>query len=162
MPQNKHLIMEKRQTSFSLMLSASAQYVPGTPIMSRLLRKQNDNEVCHYNDVIMTTMASQITSLTRLLTQSFIQTQIKENIKAPRHWPLCGEFTGTSEFPALKAGNAENVSIWWHHHDGPLHWSIISCTGSATGSYVSNPHLVSPMVENSVAQINSWLPELFD
>ena len=20
--------------------------------------------------------------------------QIKENIKAPRHWPLCGEFTG--------------------------------------------------------------------
>ena len=23
-----------------------------------------------------------------------IQTQIKENIKAPRHWPLCGEFTG--------------------------------------------------------------------
>ena len=31
----------------------------------------------------------------RLFTQSFIQTQIKENIKAPRHWPLCGEFTGT-------------------------------------------------------------------
>ena len=30
----------------------------------------------------------------RLFTQSFIQTQIKENIKAPRHWPLCGEFTG--------------------------------------------------------------------
>ena len=23
-----------------------------------------------------------------------IRTQIKENIKAPRHWPLCGEFTG--------------------------------------------------------------------
>ena len=23
-----------------------------------------------------------------------IQTQMKENIKAPRHWPLCGEFTG--------------------------------------------------------------------
>ena len=30
----------------------------------------------------------------RLFTQSFIQTQIKEYIKAPRHWPLCGEFTG--------------------------------------------------------------------
>ena len=25
---------------------------------------------------------------------SFIQAQIKENIKAPRYWPLCGEFTG--------------------------------------------------------------------
>ena len=30
----------------------------------------------------------------RLFTQPFIQAQIKENIKAPRHWPLWGEFTG--------------------------------------------------------------------
>ena len=29
-----------------------------------------------------------------LFTQLFIQVHIKENIKAPRHWPLCGEFTG--------------------------------------------------------------------
>ena len=43
--------------------------------------------------------------------------QIKENIKAPRHWPLCGEFTGTGEFPAQRASYAENVSIWWRHHD---------------------------------------------
>ena len=33
--------------------------------------------------------------------------QIKENIKAPRHWPLCGEFTGTGEFPAQRASNAK-------------------------------------------------------
>ena len=26
----------------------------------------------------------------RLFAQTFIQAQIKENIKAPRHWPLCG------------------------------------------------------------------------
>ena len=52
----------------------------------------------------------------RLFTQTFIQTQIKENIKAPRHWHLCGEFTGTGEFPAQRASNAENVSIWWRHH----------------------------------------------
>ena len=38
-------------------------------------------------------------------------------IKAPRHWPLCGEFTGTGEFPAQRASYAENVSIWWRHHD---------------------------------------------
>ena len=42
---------------------------------------------------------------------------MKENIKAPRHWPLCGEFTGTGEFPAQRASNAENVSIWWRHHE---------------------------------------------
>ena len=28
------------------------------------------------------------------LTQPFSQAQIQENTKAPRHWPLCGEFTG--------------------------------------------------------------------
>ena len=31
--------------------------------------------------------------------QPFIQMQIKENIKAPRHWPLCGEFTGNRRIP---------------------------------------------------------------
>ena len=34
-----------------------------------------------------------------LLTQPFIQAQIKENIKAPRHWPLCGEFTSGRWIP---------------------------------------------------------------
>ena len=29
-----------------------------------------------------------------LLTQPFIRVQIQENIKALRHWPLCGEFNG--------------------------------------------------------------------
>ena len=48
-----------------------------------------------------------------LFTQSFIQAQIKENIKAPRHWPLCGGFIGTGEFPAERASNTENISIWW-------------------------------------------------
>ena len=62
----------------------------------------------HYIDVIMTTIASQSPAW-RLFTQSFIQAQIKENIKAPRHWPLYGEVTGTGS-------NAENVSIWWRHH----------------------------------------------
>ena len=47
-----------------------------------------------------------------LFTQPFIQAQINENIKAPRRWPLWGEFTG--EFPPPQmASNAENVSIWW-------------------------------------------------
>ena len=50
------------------------------------------------------------------LLNRFFKTQIKENIKDPRHWPLCGEFTGTGEFPAQMASNAENVSIWWRHH----------------------------------------------
>ena len=52
-----------------------------------------------------------------MVTQPFIQMQIKENIKAPRPWPLWGEFTGAGEFPAQMASNAENVSIWWRRHE---------------------------------------------
>ena len=37
-----------------------------------------------------------------LFTQSFIQAQIIENIKALRHWPLCGEFTGDRWIPRTK------------------------------------------------------------
>ena len=33
-------------------------------------------------------------SASPLFTQTLIQAQIKENIKVPRHWPSCGEFTG--------------------------------------------------------------------
>ena len=38
--------------------------------------------------------------------------RLKQQSSALRHWPLCGEFTGTGEFPAEMASNAENVSIF--------------------------------------------------
>ena len=61
-------------------------------------------------------IVSRITSFT-IVSQPFIQTQIKENIKAPRQWPLCaGNSPGTAEFPAQMASNAENVSTCWRHH----------------------------------------------
>ena len=44
-----------------------------------------------YSDVIISTIKS---TASRLFPQSFAQAQIKENIKAPRHWPLWGESTG--------------------------------------------------------------------
>ena len=47
----------------------------------------------HYDDVTMSGMASQITSLT--IVYSIVYSGADQrNIKAPRHWPLCGEFTG--------------------------------------------------------------------
>ena len=51
----------------------------------------------YYSDVIVGAMASQITSLT--IVYSLIQVQNKENMKAPRHCPLCGEFTGDRWIP---------------------------------------------------------------
>ena len=36
---------------------------------------------------------------------------------------LCeGKSSGTGEFPAQMASNAENVSIWWRHHVTLLHY----------------------------------------
>ena len=69
----------------------------------------------HYNDVIMSAMASEITSLTIVYSTVYSGAD-QRNIKAPRHWPLCGDFTGGRWIPVQKASNAENVSIWWRHH----------------------------------------------
>ena len=67
----------------------------------------------HYDDVIMGAMASQITSLT----YSLFGRRSKKASKF-RVTGLCaGNSPGTGEFPAQMASNAENVSIWWRHHD---------------------------------------------
>ena len=44
-------------------------------------------EELHYSGVIMSAMAPQIAA-SRWFAQPFVQAQIKENIKAPRHWHL--------------------------------------------------------------------------
>ena len=50
-------------------------------------------------------------------TQLFIQAHIKETSKL-RVTGLCvGDSSVTDEIPAQVASNAENVSIWWRHHD---------------------------------------------
>ena len=72
----------------------------------------------------MGTIASQISSLT-IVYSTVIRAHTKENIKAPLHWPLCGKFTATGEFPVRMASNADNVSIWWRHHEnGPLNHNL--------------------------------------
>ena len=53
---------------------------------------------CHFNDVIMTAMASQITSLT-IVSSNVYSGADQGSIKAPRQWPLCGEFTGDRWIP---------------------------------------------------------------
>ena len=50
----------------------------------------------------MSAMASQITNLTIVFTQPFIQAQMKESIKDPRHWPLRVEFTCDQWIPRTK------------------------------------------------------------
>ena len=47
----------------------------------------------------MGAMASQITNLTIVYSTVY---QGAESIKVPRHWPLCGEYTGDRWIPRKK------------------------------------------------------------
>ena len=69
----------------------------------------------HYSDVIMSTMASQIPSIT--IVYSTVTSGADQG-KQFRVTGLCeGNSPVTGEFPAQRASNAENISIWWRHHD---------------------------------------------
>ena len=50
----------------------------------------------------MSAMASQITGVS-IVYPTVFQAQIKENIKALRHWPLWGEFTCDRRIPRTKS-----------------------------------------------------------
>ena len=70
----------------------------------------------HYNDLIMSTMASQITSLTIVYSSVLFRRRSKKTSKL-RVTGLCeGNSSVTGEFPAQRASKAENVSIRWRHH----------------------------------------------
>ena len=55
----------------------------------------------HYSDVIMGAIAPQTTSLTIVYSTVYSEAD-KKPIKAPRHLPLCWQFTGDRWIPRLK------------------------------------------------------------
>ena len=64
----------------------------------------------------MGAIASKITCAS-IVCPLFVQAQIKEYIKAPKITGVCeGTLPVIDDFPAQRASNAENVSIWWRHH----------------------------------------------
>ena len=62
----------------------------------------------HYNDVKMSALASQITSL--MSVYSTVDSRADQRKRQSSASLVAGEF------PARRASNAENVSIWWRHH----------------------------------------------
>ena len=68
---------------------------------------------CHYSDVIMGTMASQIISMTIVYSIVYSGADQRKCVTG-----LCaGRSPVTGEFPAQRVSNTTNVSIWWRHHD---------------------------------------------
>ena len=65
----------------------------------------------------MVAMASQITSLTIVYSTVHSGADQRKKLKL-RVTGLCvGNPPLTAEFPAQMDSNAENVSIWWRHHE---------------------------------------------
>ena len=70
----------------------------------------------HYNDIIMSAMASQITSLTIVYSTTYSKHRSKKTSKLCITGLWVGNSPVTGEFPTQKASDTENVSKWWHHH----------------------------------------------
>ena len=74
------------------------------------------SRICQYCDVIMSAIVSQITGASTVYSTACSDAGQRKTSK------LCGTglFEGnspvTGEFPAQRASDAENVSIWWRHH----------------------------------------------
>ena len=79
---------------------------------------------------------------------------------------LCGGNSPvTGEFPAQRASNAENVSIWWHHHESDFddyvltwkrflhHWPIAK---GIHQSPTDSPHGGSVMRGGDVLMLLTW------
>ena len=71
----------------------------------------------HYNDVMVSTMASKFTSVSIVYStvcsgEDQRKYQSSASLAFVRGNPLV-----TDGFPSQRASNADNVSIWWRHHD---------------------------------------------
>ena len=71
----------------------------------------------HYSDIIMSVMASQITSFTIVYSTVYLFMHRSKKTSKLRVTGLCeGNSPLSSEFPAQSASTAENVSSWWSYH----------------------------------------------
>ena len=79
----------------------------------------------HNNDVIMSTMASQITSLAIVCSTVYSGADQRKHessaslafVRGIHRWPV--------NSPAQRASNAENISIWWRHNDNGIPCTLL-------------------------------------
>ena len=65
----------------------------------------------------MSATACQITSLTIVYSTVYSGADEKPTLQLHVAGLYAGNIPATGEFPAQRASNAENVSMWWRHHD---------------------------------------------
>ena len=113
-----------------------------------------DLHAAHYNDVTMSTMASQSTSLTIVNSTVYSKKTSKLRVTG-----LCeGNSPVTGEFPAQRASNAKNVSIWWRHHGQEINMIFIGMLhllpSDITKWFRSRKH--GAMLERNIVRYHKW------
>ena len=94
----------------------------------------------HYCDVIMGATASQITSLT-ILSSTVYSGADRRKHQTPRHWPLCGEFTGDWWIPRT---NGQWRGKCFHSMTSSCAWTIRMGTISVMKTY----NIIIPSISN--------------
>ena len=82
----------------------------------------------HYSDVIISTIASQTSSLTIVYSTVYSSADQSKHQNFASLALVRGNSPMTGEFPAQRANNAEYVSIWWRHHGLCDHSKTKPCT----------------------------------
>ena len=104
-----------RQTNFCLLWGRTS-----TTCALAILRNYRKCKYMYYSDIIMSPMVSQISSLTTVYSIVYSDTDQRKH-QSSCITGLCeGNSPLTGEFPAQRASNTENVSIWWRHYDMPV------------------------------------------
>ena len=87
------------------------------------------SKCAHYDDVIMTTMASQITSLAVVYSIVYSGVDQRKH-QSSASLALVRGIHRDRWIPPQRASNAENVTMWWRHHAGcwnPPSWTTGGC-----------------------------------
>ena len=71
----------------------------------------------HNYDIIMSAMVSQIIGVSIVFSTIYWGADQRKRQSCASLASLCGNSPVTGEFPAQMASTAENVSIWWRHHE---------------------------------------------
>ena len=82
----------------------------------------------------------------------------KKSIKAPRHWPLWGEFTGDRWIPRTKSSNAEIFPFDWCHHE--MHFLLWKCLDIETNLNRVPDILIQ--IKSALFRAMTWRYSLYD
>ena len=99
----------------------------------------------------MSAIASHITSLTIVYSKH----RSKETSKFLVTGLCAGNSPVTGEFPAQRASNVENVSIWWRHHGW---WQQANITYNTTEFWIEEYGAHSPVVPQVLSHTCPWVP----